>query len=310
MQRKYLIVEQLMTVWNGMCLKIKFEYFSLDLSPSFYLSFSKSLSLNDIPLPEIYLTSEENAYGILNYGWANGEELKIGLEGVEQVLFWDYKYISRKSITQLFFQGIKLYASHRKFINYTSTCSNFLTTTCEKDKLANVDFSNISDPCLAVSLPSSVLDMEEIKDLSSDCKDITNFIDSLFLFSDYLYECETQCKKHCSEITYSGKVTWIIRSGKPYNISWENKFASDNVEIHEEYVLMDVTGVVGGIGGTLGLFIGFSFRDIFAWILQGLQTLIKNRQTPQKSGMKTRKSSLIKSLSVLKVLQELPKVEK
>ena len=81
------MVEELMTIWNGMCLKLKFEYFSLDLRPSFYLSFSKSLSLDDIPVPEVYLTSEENAYGILNYGWANGEELKIELEGVEHVLF-------------------------------------------------------------------------------------------------------------------------------------------------------------------------------------------------------------------------------
>ena len=86
-----MIVEQLLTVWNGMCLKIKFEYFSLDLNPTFHLSFSQFLTFDDIPLPEIYLTSEENAYGILNYGWANGEELKIDLEGVEQVLIiWEH----------------------------------------------------------------------------------------------------------------------------------------------------------------------------------------------------------------------------
>ena len=202
-----------------------------------------------------------------------------------------------KLVTKVFFQGIKLYASHRKFINYTSTCSKFLTTSCEKDKLANIDFSNVSDPCLAVSLPSSVLDMEEIKNLSTDCKDMTNFLDSLFAFSDFLSQCETQCHKHCSEITYSGKVTWIIRSGKEYDVKWENKFASDKVEIHEEYVLMDVTGVVGGIGGTLGLFIGFSFRDIIAWILQGVKTFIQNRQNPLKSRMKSTKSSRIKSLT-------------
>ena len=87
------MVEELMTIWNGMCLKLKFEYFSLDLRPSFYLSFSKSLSLDDIPVPEVYLTSEENAYGIINYGWANGEELKINLEGVEQVIFWDLIWV-------------------------------------------------------------------------------------------------------------------------------------------------------------------------------------------------------------------------
>ena len=205
--------------------------------------------------------------------------------------------IQRKLVTGIFFQGLKLYPSHRKFINYTSTCSKFLTTSCEKDKLANIDFSNVSDPCLAVSLPSSVLDMEEIKNLSTDCKDMTNFLDSLFAFSDFLSQCETQCHKHCSEITYSGKVTWIIRSGKEYDVKWENKFASDKVEIHEEYVLMDVTGVVGGIGGTLGLFIGFSFRDIIAWILQGVKTFIQNRQNPLKSRMKSTKSSRIKSLT-------------
>ena len=146
--------------------------------------------------------------------------------------------------------------------------------------------------------------MKEINHLSTDCKDITNFLDSLFIFSDYLQECETQCEKHCSEITYSGKVTWIIKSGKAYDVSWENKFASDNVEIHEEYVLMDLTGVIGGLGGTLGLFIGFSFRDIVAWILQGLQKLFQSRQTPLKSKIKPRKSSFIKNPT-----QELPKVE-
>ena len=109
-----------MTVWNGMCLKIKFEYFSLDLNPTFHLSFSQFLTFDDIPLPEIYLTSEENAYGILNYGWANGEELKIELEGVEQVLFGEKMDIYFNKISSKhFFPGYKticisskIYQSH------------------------------------------------------------------------------------------------------------------------------------------------------------------------------------------------------
>ena len=79
-----------------MCLKITFDFFSLDLAPTFKLAFSKSLSLDDVPMPEIYLTSEDNAYGIINYGWANGEELKIDLEGVEQVLSWAMKIYLKK----------------------------------------------------------------------------------------------------------------------------------------------------------------------------------------------------------------------
>ena len=214
-------------------------------------------------------------------------------------------HISIELVANIFFQGIKLYASHRKFINHTSTCSKFLTTSCEKDKIANMSFGNASDPCLAVSLPASVLAMEEIKNLSTDCKDMTNFLDSLFAFSDFLSQCETQCQKHCSEITYSGKVTWIIRSGKEYDVSWTYSFASKEVEILEEYVLMDEAGVVGGIGGTLGIFIGFSFRDVVGWILQGVKTFIQSRQKPLQLRKKSTKSSRIKVLT-----KELVKVEK
>ena len=99
------MVEQLRTVWNGICLKIKFDFFSLDLKPTFNLAFSTSLSLDDVPMPEIYLTSEDNAYGIINYGWANGEELKIDLEGVEQVLSWAMKMYLKKISNSNIFPG-------------------------------------------------------------------------------------------------------------------------------------------------------------------------------------------------------------
>ena len=194
-----------------------------------------------------------------------------------------YKFIQRYIVWKIFFQGLQLYATHRKFINYTSTCSKFLTTSCEKDKLANLDFGNASDPCLAVSLPSSILETEELKNLSSDCKDLQNYLDSSTAFSYFLEDVQMDCIKHCSEIIYSGKITWIIRSGNKYNVSWESKFASNKVEIHEEYVLMDAAGIVGGIGGTLGLFLGFSFRDFIVWILQGLKKFIQRRQNHLKS---------------------------
>ena len=148
------------------------------------------------------------------------------------------------------------------------------------------------------------MDTEELRNLSSDCKDLQNYLDSSTAFSYFLEDVQMDCIKHCSEIIYSGKITWIIRSGNKYNVSWESKFASNKVEIHEEYVLMDLTGVIGGLGGTLGLFIGFSFRDIVAWILQGLQKLFQSRQTPLKSKIRPRKSSFIKNPT-----QELPKVE-
>ena len=36
----------------------------------------------------------------------------------------------------------------------------------------------------------------------------------------------------------------------------------DEVEVFEEYQIYEITSVIGSIGGTLGLFVGFSFFDI------------------------------------------------
>ena len=48
-------------------------------------------------------------------------------------------------------------------------------------------------------------------------------------------------------------------------------FNSKKIEVNQEYVIYDGTGLVGSIGGTLGLFIGFSFRDVLETILELLQ---------------------------------------
>ena len=42
---------------------------------------------------------------------------------------------------------------------------------------------------------------------------------------------------------------------------WEIKFMSKTEEVNQEYLIYDITGFVGSVGGTLGLFIGFSFLD-------------------------------------------------
>ena len=41
----------------------------------------------------------------------------------------------------------------------------------------------------------------------------------------------------------------------------------------EEYLLYDFGGMIGSIGGTLGLFIGFSFYDVILKIINYLKML-------------------------------------
>ena len=45
-------------------------------------------------------------------------------------------------------------------------------------------------------------------------------------------------------------------------------FASTVATINEEYLIYDFSGMVGSLGGNLGLFVGFSFRDFFSFLIE------------------------------------------
>ena len=74
-------VEKLQTAWSGICYKIQLDLHTLHGRPFFGLYFQGSLPKEDLPIPEIFITSKANANGIVGYRWNNGEELKFNLEG-------------------------------------------------------------------------------------------------------------------------------------------------------------------------------------------------------------------------------------
>ena len=86
----------------------------------------------------------------------------------------------------------------------------------------------------------------------------------------YLYK--HKCPKPCSILEYSGKVDY-----------WEPKYNTDNpndtmiiylrfqtpevTTIYEAYLIYDFNGMLGSIGGTLGMFVGFSFSSIIELLI-------------------------------------------
>ena len=77
---------------------------------------------------------------------------------------------------------------------------------------------------------------------------------------------------------FAGKRSFLIDHSldnlhhKGFNLQFQAK----TQQIHEEYLLYDETGVIGSLGGTLGLFIGFSFRDIIIYLLDKIRNVIIN----------------------------------
>ena len=77
---------------------------------------------------------------------------------------------------------------------------------------------------------------------------------------------------------FVGKRSFLIDHSKDnlHHKAFNLAFQSKTQQIHEEYLLYDETGVIGSVGGTLGLFIGFSFRDIIIYLLDKFRNVIIN----------------------------------
>ena len=82
---------------------------------------------------------------------------------------------------------------------------------------------------------------------------------------------DSLCKKSCVTLQYIGQVI----STKPYegkkysNVNYYSLryvFDSDMFNVYEEYLIYDAIGMIGSVGGTLGMFIGFSMTGVISWI--------------------------------------------
>ena len=273
-------LEKLQTVWSGLCYKITFTFFTFD-RPNFSLVFNnETVSLEDIPLPEIYVTSENNAYGILGYGWNNGEELKFALDGSDQ----DFKlYTFKRTFLNVTYIGNRRISSSTT--TSTKTCSKYLYNVCEAKKIKDVNNYENCTTCLAITLPTSV---KEFNEIFPECITIDEYVCMKWKINDVFNKIHEECPKHCSATQFTGKRTFILHHDKnddegKYEFYWYYLFSSKEIEVNEEYLLYDITGVIGAVGGTLGLFIGFSFRDVIVHIIDGIRVLMSQRKKNRMS---------------------------
>ena len=84
--------------------------------------------------------------------------------------------------------------------------------------------------------------------------------------------------KTCTILQYSGEVEFDVdMSGfNPLLYGTHQVYLGYNfapprtITIHEEYLIYDTIGLIGSIGGTLGMFIGFSFSSTLGALMQKL----------------------------------------
>ena len=82
----------------------------------------------------------------------------------------------------------------------------------------------------------------------------------------------TNCKPSCTLLQYSGMVDVIQTkmAGKPEKwnyFEFTYEFSEHKGKVFEEYLIYDVMGMIGSVGGTLGMFIGFSMDGVVFWAI-------------------------------------------
>ena len=86
-------------------------------------------------------------------------------------------------------------------------------------------------------------------------------------------------KKPCTRVTYDLEVT-DLENDETNSVEFFLHFSDPpEVKVKEEYLLYDIVAVISSIGGTMGLCIGFSFKDLTIWMMgytkQGFRKLCK-----------------------------------
>ena len=131
-----------------------------------------------------------------------------------------------------------------------------------------------------------------LNDCATKCRSNISFGKSLNHYINHLPFCKTPkeeicfldtmarirdgiVQKPCTKVDYVGKAQTISSGKGRENIIefWYRLNDFKRVTVHDEYLIFDSVSMIGSIGGTLGLCIGFSFSNVFAAFLKFLNFL-------------------------------------
>ena len=256
-------LSKMSTTHYGTCYLIVSKIIGKDPGPIEVIKISVPSKPYKKKLPQllIYFTSEMNSYGITRAFWKDGEVLSFYMNQ-------NQRYMAL---------GLKEERYH--YLRDKSPCRDESYSHCIGSQLVKADFQECPMKCLAHSVPKTV-DVEEkipickARSIAWKCshKYGLNLIRKL-------RENATCLERACKTTHYDGKIVFQESHPQsplvhPDSRSFSYTFLHTSVAIHEEYLIYDFVGMLGSIGGTLGMCIGFSFVSLSSVLLFYLQMLI------------------------------------
>ena len=256
------------TRYNAICYKINTTRNVGETETEIKIWSSRTLS----NIIDVFFTSEKNFYGITRRDWRDGEVYSVNMK---RRIKTDISLSSEKKIN--------LKCSQESFYEYVVS------------KLSAESFDICNDTCLMTSLPNDLyptcinynewyesgLQQSTLDIMRSDCnwKIVRNLIQNITINDEH--------PKTCFTTQYSG----LSRNDMilpPNEAKIKYKFASPlKTKVYEEYFIIDTVGLIGSVGGTLGMFTGYSFNNMIFYILGYLQLLIERKLGKHLSSRKS-----------------------
>ena len=238
-------MEKFITILFKNCYKIRSilsNGYVIKDSTIIQINFNTSMSEGDLPYSlQSYFTSENNAYGIVTSMWKNGKATRIHID---------------KGMAK----DISLKAKKHRYLETYNKCSKESYYECLSRKIM------AAKKCTSVSLPFLPI-----------CKDdkIDDNI-SAWKFHNHLKNVTKDCNncltKLCTTLEYSGEETYNEKLRvNNITVAFGYLFSSNSTTVYEEYLIYDVISMIGSVGGTLGMCIGFSFTGLISYLIHFTQ---------------------------------------
>ena len=220
---------------------------------SLSLYFNESISPNDTIILKMYISSAKNAYGIVTNRWKDGKVLQFDVEKDTS------KVISLKPV-------------QREYIKTDEQCNIQSFFECY-EKVLDTALNVCPNKCVYYSLPTLPLCKNE--DESKCSMDIEL---DVWINVTRTKNKDTARPRPCSTLEYTGEEMSVYSIVSDYNTTAFEiyyRFGSPElVTMYNEYVVYDGIAIVGSVGGTLGMCIGFSFTNIVSILIKTFQSTI------------------------------------
>ena len=210
------------------------------------IDFSDKIPYEKLPDVNFIVSSESNSYGVALNSWIDGKEVYINkVMGSSAFRFQPQKIIEMNS----------------------AKCQKEAYYECLHAKLILEDFSHCPRKCLAVST--------SISKSVPLCQTEEEFICAYEIVKNL--KTKSSCVPSCAQLNMEQILDYRENqdaSDAKRNIFIRYSIPNTEMIVEEEYLVHDFIGMLGSIGGTLGMFIGFSFVGISSLIMKHLQYLI------------------------------------